>query len=394
MSAVFTAPQRFSVSLVGATILALVMSLLVAVSPAHAATISEVEPNAATATAQPLANGSTVSASFRTTGDCDNGFYDCDVYKVYTSKAGRLVLDLRFSSSLGTDSSFALSVTDTSGAVMYRHDVSSADYSGSKLRALAMYVGQGTFYVSLKARVSGFGSGYIWSGQPYTMKATVSSGVVETERNGTTATADTIKLATRIYGSSFSGDCNNNFYDCDYFRVSLPTASTLLVDFRFSCALGTDTAYEFGIYDNAGALVKRSILSGGACEGDTLRSVPVAMPAGNAYFRVYSRAGGITKGQRYSLMVSGVLKTAAPTIAGTAKVGATLTARPGTWGPAPVGFTYQWRANGTALSGATASTYKLTSASVGKKITVSVTARKTGFTTVTRTSASTAAVAR
>ena len=43
----------------------------------------------------------------------------------------------------------------------------------------------------------------------------------------------------------------------------------------------------------------------------------------------------------------------APTIKGKAKVGKTLTALPGTWGPAPVTFTYQWLRNGKPIAGAT-----------------------------------------
>ena len=44
-----------------------------------------------------------------------------------------------------------------------------------------------------------------------------------------------------------------------------------------------------------------------------------------------------------------------PKITGTAKVGYTLKATPGTWGPAPVALKYQWKVNGAAISGATAS---------------------------------------
>ncbi|PPF17165.1 hypothetical protein C5C94_11425 [Rathayibacter sp. AY1C3] len=95
-----------------------------------------------------------------------------------------------------------------------------------------------------------------------------------------------------------------------------------------------------------------------------------------------------------SAVVAGTLSAATPTITGTAKVGSTLTAKPGSWGPSPVALTYQWKANGTAISGATSATYKPTSATVGKKITVTVTGKKADYTTATRTSAATTAVVK
>jgi hypothetical protein len=71
----------------------------------------------------------------------------------------------------------------------------------------------------------------------------------------------------------------------------------------------------------------------------------------------------------------------APTISGTAAVGSTLTANPGTWtGAAPISFKYQWLVcdgNGNAchdLSGATAQTYEVKSGDVGNTIRVNVTA--------------------
>ena len=109
--------------------------------------------------------------------------------------------------------------------------------------------------------------------------------------------------------------------------------------------------------------------------------------------RALNSAGSSITSSSSVRMGSAALTAATPTITGTAKVGATLTANPGAWGPAPVAYAYQWKADGTALSGATASTYKPSSATLGKRITVTVTGSKTGYTAATRTSAATAAVA-
>jgi hypothetical protein len=81
----------------------------------------------------------------------------------------------------------------------------------------------------------------------------------------------------------------------------------------------------------------------------------------------------------------------APKISGTARQGAKLTAKPGTWSPIPT-FTYQWYRDGVAISGATKSTRTLAAADVGAKITVKVTGRKSGYLTATKTSAATSAV--
>ncbi|MFE4002859.1 M4 family metallopeptidase [Nocardioides sp. YIM B13467] len=69
-----------------------------------------------------------------------------------------------------------------------------------------------------------------------------------------------------------------------------------------------------------------------------------------------------------------VANTAAPTISGTRRVGYTLTATKGSWSPTATTVKYQWLRNGVAISGATASTYKLTGSDHTKEIRVRVTA--------------------
>lgn len=69
-----------------------------------------------------------------------------------------------------------------------------------------------------------------------------------------------------------------------------------------------------------------------------------------------------------------VASTAPPTISGRARVGYTLTATKGSWSPAATTVKYQWLRNGVAISGATASTYRLTGSDHTKEIRVRVTA--------------------
>jgi 5-hydroxyisourate hydrolase-like protein (transthyretin family) len=96
-----------------------------------------------------------------------------------------------------------------------------------------------------------------------------------------------------------------------------------------------------------------------------------------------------------AMVIGGVLTTApTPTLTGTTTVGQTLTAKAGAWAPAPVTLSYRWLRSGVVIAGATASTYKLTSADAGKTITATVTGAKTGFTPVAKTSAATAVIAK
>lgn len=89
----------------------------------------------------------------------------------------------------------------------------------------------------------------------------------------------------------------------------------------------------------------------------------------------------------------GTLTAYRPVISGTATVGSTLTATVTAWGPAPVTMAYQWYRSGTAVAGATALTYPLTTADQGYTMTLRATGSKTGYSTGYVDSAATAAVA-
>ena len=82
-----------------------------------------------------------------------------------------------------------------------------------------------------------------------------------------------------------------------------------------------------------------------------------------------------------------------PTVAGTPKVGSTLTATAGAWTPSDVTLKYQWLRDGVIISGATKTSYTLTSDDVGHAMTISVTGSKSGLASRTASSVPTAKIA-
>ncbi|MFG6445431.1 hypothetical protein ACFXQA_09160 [Microbacterium sp. P07] len=79
-------------------------------------------------------------------------------------------------------------------------------------------------------------------------------------------------------------------------------------------------------------------------------------------------------------------------ITGQPRVGQTLTVLPGTWDEG-VTLTYVWKANGSRLISSRGPTIVLPAPVAGQRITVSITATRRGYDTVTRTSADTEPVA-
>ena len=80
------------------------------------------------------------------------------------------------------------------------------------------------------------------------------------------------------------------------------------------------------------------------------------------------------------------LSPGTPTISGEPRVGETLTADPGSWGPEPVELAYQWNADGEPVPGATGVTFVPGPDQLGAVMTVTVTGTKSGYNPASRTS--------
>lgn len=84
--------------------------------------------------------------------------------------------------------------------------------------------------------------------------------------------------------------------------------------------------------------------------------------------------------------------TAAPTVSGAPRVASTLTATGAAWTPAGASVTYQWRADGANIPGATSSTFVLGLGQLGRQISVVATAQSAGVPSSSVESARTAPV--
>lgn len=90
------------------------------------------------------------------------------------------------------------------------------------------------------------------------------------------------------------------------------------------------------------------------------------------------------------VVARGTLSTGSVAITGTPRVGQTVRAYVGGWSPAPVVVAYRWKIGASYVTGAagTLSYLKLPARARGKRITLVVTIRKTGYNTVVRSVAS------
>ncbi|RYY43961.1 MAG: hypothetical protein EON53_13345 [Actinomycetales bacterium] len=147
---------------------------------------------------------------------------------------------------------------------------------------------------------------------------------------------------------------------------------------------GTTFAYQW--YVNGAAIASARSAAYTPTAGARGKRLTVRVTGSRAGHVTTSRTSAATRTVAY-----GTLRTSAPRISGTVKVGRKLTLVRGTWTSGTT-FSYRWYVNGTAIKGATRSSYTLTKGTKGKRITVKVTGRRTGYTTVTRTSARTSVV--
>ncbi len=112
-------------------------------------------------------------------------------------------------------------------------------------------------------------------------------------------------------------------------------------------------------------------------------------------FKTYSKAVTVTDADRetvdVALLNAEFRSQYKAYVSGTKQVGKTLTVRATPWlaGSYPTtraAMTFQWKRNGAAISGATSSSYKLTSSDRGKTVSVTATARRYGYSTGSTTS--------
>ena len=93
-------------------------------------------------------------------------------------------------------------------------------------------------------------------------------------------------------------------------------------------------------------------------------------------------------------VVQNPVTSATPKVSGSAAVGATVTALPGTWGPEGVALAYQWYRGASEIGGATSPTYVVQAADVGASLKVRVTGTAEGCASLSKTSAATGVVVK
>ncbi|WP_405862473.1 PPC domain-containing protein [Streptomyces sp. NBC_01515] len=258
---------------------------------------------------------------------------------------------------------------------------------------------------------------------------TAGSDRFDTEITDTTGAADTAVPA--LYNSAWANGCllsTSGGYQCAAGGTSTAASPSLLVlgmpekasstsySAKFNCwtvLCGPDRVSVTGVSPStgvAGGKVKLTVtgtaLGAGATvrlalAGKTLTATTDSVSADNRTLTATVDLTGAATGTwnvsvftncceygsgTFTVTQPTLTNTAAPKITGTAKVGAKVTAGNGSWSATPSSYTYQWKADGKAISGATASTYTIAAAQLGKKLTVTVTAAKSGWTGGTGTS--------
>jgi uncharacterized repeat protein (TIGR02543 family) len=172
-----------------------------------------------------------------------------------------------------------------------------------------------------------------------------------------------------------------------------PTLSgTLAVGQRLTTVVGTWSPSATLTYvwkrdtDVIGGATKSSYVLTAADRG---KKITVIVSGAKAGYATTEKASA----QSIAVLGMAFVSAPTPTITGTAKVGQKLGVDRGTWSPS-ASIAFVWKRNGEIIPGAVNSTYRVTVADLGAKITAELTGSRSGYGSTARESAETATVTR
>lgn len=149
----------------------------------------------------------------------------------------------------------------------------------------------------------------------------------------------------------------------------------------FTVPVGTRIGCVAGTFTGATSVSTALLVDGATRPGDSL------VPSGADFGKTVdcrstaTAAGGTTASDATVTLRAGgpLVAYVQPRVVGTAKVGKKLTAVAGKWNPLATKVTFVWLSNGKVIKGATKSTYVVKAADHKHKISVRVTATRTGW---------------
>ena len=424
--------------LAGISLLAGLLPLL-AISSAQAAEVYEKEDNGEQDSANSLPLGAVMHATskgFAPSWDA----WDDDFYYVDAAQAGWLTVEFGFQARRKGDfmHGWLVSAYDHSGGYQYSFEPGDSRDLVPGSATLRMFVPGGRFYLWVASDDE-------WAswGVDYTLKATMTPGAAPSP--AATARTPIIEGTFKVDGFLYAdtGDWQQSGVKLSYQWLrdgkAIPGATSVFyeveaadVGHKLSVRVtGSNPGHPSVSKTSAATLVPgkklsstpKPTISGTAKFGKKLTAkAHTWKPSGVKKSYQWLRDGKAIKGatkstyklvaadvkHRISVRVTGsktgytpvsktskatkrvvalkLTKTPAPRISGTAKMGATLTARVAAWKPSGVTTSYQWYRNGKKVAGATGKTYVVAKADKGKKLTVTVTGKKSGYKAVTKTS--------
>jgi hypothetical protein len=222
------------------------------------------------------------------------------------------------------------------------------------------------------------------SGRP-AITATVRN--VSADRTTLTAEVDLAGAAAGdrdVLVTSFAGDTPE---PAGTFQVTEnKLTNTKPVTFSGVARVGTPVKASTGTWSSEPASYAYSWSADGvAIPGATqaLFAVPASALGKRLAVTVTARKPGLVDGSATSAAVTvetglAPLANLRPSVTGTPTVGSTVQALKGAWAPTPDSYSYQWRLNGVAITGATGTSLKLSAAMAGKDLAVVVTVKRAG----------------
>ncbi|MFD5599469.1 hypothetical protein ACFWHR_05375 [Leucobacter sp. NPDC058333] len=157
-----------------------------------------------------------------------------------------------------------------------------------------------------------------------------------------------------------------------------------------SAVVGQSLSVQRGAWSAGAKLTYQWKRNGAAIKGATSATYRLVAADGGAKITVTltGKLPGYTTATATSSakQILRLLRPATPKVTGTDRVGSTLSAQAGTWGPQKPKLSYRWLREGKEISGATRATYALTKSDAGKRVSVRVTGSKTGYQSESKTS--------